>query len=280
MKTERMIKLILVVVVCLVFCSPVVAGEIIYVDIDATGADDGSGWADAYISLPYALSVASNGDEICVAQGIYRPNDGLYTISRELSFELKNGVTIKGGYAGCGELDPNVRDIELYETILSGDLNGDDSQVSDPCELITEPTRAENSYHVITGSGTDTTAVLDGFTITAGNANGSSFEGNNHGGGIKGGSATLVNCIISWNSAGKSEFSSGDYGGGLKGCDGPIINCTISYNHARGRGGGLDACGGPITNCTIRGNSCENTLDPLLIDYLDRTHHGGKAEGD
>ncbi|MBW2561176.1 MAG: right-handed parallel beta-helix repeat-containing protein, partial [Deltaproteobacteria bacterium] len=235
------------------------APTVLFVDDSSPGVNAGSNWEQAYTDLQDALSIATTNSEVAeirVAQGIYTPTepDGY----REATFQLISGVAIYGGYAGYGAPDPNERDANIYETILSGDLNGDDSQVSDPCELITEPTRAENSYHVITGSGTDTTAVLNGFTITAGNANGSSFKGNNHGGGIKGGSATLVNCTISWNSAGKSEFSSGDYGGGLKGCDGPIINCTISYNHARGRGGGLDACDGPITNCTIRGNSCEN----------------------
>lgn len=54
--------------------------------------------------------------------------------------------------------------------------------MNDPAFLLWEPTRAENSFHVTTGSGTDETAVLDGFTITAGTANGSYPDGS--GGGI------------------------------------------------------------------------------------------------
>ncbi|MHC4424661.1 MAG: hypothetical protein ACYSYV_01045 [Planctomycetota bacterium] len=65
----------------------------------------------------------------------------------------------------------------LFETVLSGDLNGDDVAVVDPEDLEAEPTRAENSYHVITGSGTDETTVLDGFTVTAGNADGPRLGG-------------------------------------------------------------------------------------------------------
>jgi len=38
---------------------------------------------------------------------------------------LINGVALKGGFAGVGVIDPDVRDIDLYETILSGDLLGD-----------------------------------------------------------------------------------------------------------------------------------------------------------
>ncbi|MBA7645390.1 hypothetical protein ES703_53146 [subsurface metagenome] len=93
-------------------------------------------------------------------------------------------MTLYGGYAGFGAPDPNARNVELYETILSGDLDGNDVPVNDPCDLVNEPTRSENSYHVLTGSGTDATAVLDGFSITAGNANGPSPSTNGRGVGM------------------------------------------------------------------------------------------------
>ena len=136
--------------------------RILYVDDDTTGKNDGSSWADAYNYLQDALSAAWRGDEIRVAQGIYTPNsnstepDG--SGDREATFQLINGVKIQGGCAGAGTPDPNARDIELYETTLSGDLNGDDNG-SDNI--------SENSYRVVTGSSTDATAVLDGFTVTA-----------------------------------------------------------------------------------------------------------------
>ena len=106
------------------------------------------------------------------------------TLANETAtFQLKNGVVIMGGYAGFGEPDPDARDIELYKTILSGDIGI-------PCD------NSDNSYHVVTGSGTDETAVLDGFTITAGNANG------HDGGGMFNldGSPTVMNCIFTDNS--------------------------------------------------------------------------------
>jgi hypothetical protein len=124
--------------------------------------------------------------EIRVAQGTYKPNGGLVAIPefdwRTATFQLINGVTLKGGFAGFGqadfvEVDPNTRDIEAYETILSGDLNGDDVEVVNPEDLEQEPTRAENSYHVVTGSSTDETAVLDGLVITGGQCQWSSNVG-------------------------------------------------------------------------------------------------------
>ena len=36
---------------------------IIYVDADASGANDGSSWADAYTDLQSALSAATSGDD-------------------------------------------------------------------------------------------------------------------------------------------------------------------------------------------------------------------------
>jgi len=151
----------------------------IYVDRDASGAEDGSSWADAFRYLQDALRVATGRDRILVAEGVYKPDQGIYQppCERTATFQLISGVAIRGGYAGYGQPDPNARDIELYETILSGDLRGNDTEIYNfewqgIFDLTSDPNRAENSYSVVTASGTDSTAVLDGFTITGGNANG------------------------------------------------------------------------------------------------------------
>ena len=154
---------------CCLLPGMAVGQTVVYVDVDAPGpVHDGTSWADAYTDLQEALAAAAPGAKIRVAQGTYRPDGG--TGDREATFGLITGVTIKGGYAGLGAPDPNARDIAQYETILSGDLAGNDVAVADPCDLRNEPTRAENCYHVVTGSGTDRTAGMDGLTITAGNA--------------------------------------------------------------------------------------------------------------
>ena len=248
-------------------------GQIIYVDVEAPGVNDGSSWTDAYNYLQDGLAAAWSGDEIWVAQGIYKPDQGAGVTpgDRTATFQLINGVAIKGGYAGFGEPDPNARDIDTYESILSGDLDSNDVEVNDPCDLWNEPSRVENSYHVVTGSGTDETAVLDGFTVTAGNA----FERpwhpmmptpNNWGGGMynEAGSPTLVNCMFRENSA--ERYGGGIYNKDLNGdCSPTLTNCTFSGNAARskdgweGSGGGMYNSGGSpvLTKCTFAGNRAE-----------------------
>ena len=73
----------------------------------------------------------------------------------------------RGGYAGIGAPDPNERNIELHETVLSGDLLGDDPDIADTQALVNAPGRLDNSLHVVTIEHADT-CVIDGFTIRGG----------------------------------------------------------------------------------------------------------------
>jgi len=256
-------------------------GEIIYVDDDATGANDGSSWVDAFNYLQEALAAAQTGDEIRVAQGIYKPgppgSPGPLspppapppshnvsvppapplpppTAERTTTFQLINGVTLKGGYAGFGETDPDTRDINAYETILSGDLAGNDVSVNDPFDLLNDQYRVENSCHVVTGNGVDMTAVLDGFTITAGNAN--SAYPYSCGGGMYNlqGSPTQKDCTFSANSA--------IWRGGaiaIHGSNAAVTNCTFIENLG-GQGGGISNWfGNPtVINCKFSMNAAES----------------------
>jgi len=227
------------------------AGETIYVDADASGVNNGSSWADAYNYLQDALVAATSGDQIWVAQGTYTPDcnsddpDG--SGDRTATFQLINGVALKGGYAGSGEPDPDARDIEAYETILSGDLNGDDVGFTN---------NGENSYQVVTGSGTNATAVLDGFTITAGNANGLGTYGYGAGMYNDQGSPTLTNCTFSGNSAKRGGGMSNNYYSSPT-----VTNCTFSGNEAWWTGGGMyNTNSSPtVTNCTFSGNTLTST---------------------
>ncbi len=257
----------------ILFSGAAAMGEIIYVNDDAAGANDGSSWADAYIYLQEALADANAVEkpvEIRVAQGVYKPDQGagIWLGDKEATFHLINGVTLKGGYEGFSEADPNARDIELYETILSGDLNGDDVEVDAPCDLLAEPARAENSYHVVNSHYCDESAILDGFTISGGNA----YNPND-------------------------ELAIFNSGGGMKNtASNPIINnCIFSENSAYWSGGGMsnDWESNPVlTNCTFSGNSVvqdgggmsnEPNSNPILISctfYWNSARSGGGMNND
>ena len=234
-------------------------GKVIYVDSDAVAEFDGSEWAFACRTLQDAISKVWFGDEIRVAKGIYRP-DRRTTITgggragpvrteitasgdQTATFELIYNVTFKGGYAGYGEPDPDLRDLEKYETVLSGDLDADDINVNSPRDLVTEPSRAENSYHVVTVRGM---AVLDGFTITGGNAG--------EGGGLlnKYGMPQIINCTFRENSA------RNDGGAMYNDMANPsLISCTFTGNYAGRNGGAICNINSrpDLTNCTFSHNS-------------------------
>ena len=155
-----------------------------YVDDDGAAGNGCTSWADACPDLQTALGQAGRGDEIWVAAGTYKPDA---SGDRTATFQLKSGVAVYGGFAGTETLR-SQRDWATHVTTLSGDIG-------------TAGAATDNSYHVVTGSGTDATAVLDGFTITGGNADGSAPH--NSGGGMynSGGSPTLTNVTFSGNSA-------------------------------------------------------------------------------
>jgi len=72
-------------------------GQTIFFDVDATGSNNGLSWADAYNYLQDALAAVTIGDEVWVAQGIYKPDQGggITPGDREATFQLINGVAIK-----------------------------------------------------------------------------------------------------------------------------------------------------------------------------------------
>jgi hypothetical protein len=262
---QRSLRIVFVLLV--LAATTTASARVIYVDPAAPGTNEGTSWENAYKFLQDALADANSSDkpvEIRVAQGTYTPDrnstapDG--TGDRNATFQLLNGVTLKGGYAGFAEPDSDVRHLGLYRTVLSGDLSGNDVNVADPCDLGAEATRSENCYHVLLGSGTDPNAVLDGFAVTGGNANGSWAQGYaNCGGGMLNveGSPTLANCTFTENSTGNP--TEGGSGGGIdnESYSMPTIaNCTFVRNYAVGTGGGMGnyRSAPTVIGCTFVGN--------------------------
>ena len=141
-----------------------------------------------------------------------------------------SGVGVYGGFSAT-EAVRDQRNPAAYVTVLNGDLNANDRAVSTAVDLTGEPTRSDNSFHVVTGTGADEPAVLDGFVITGGYANGA---GTADGGGMLNAGdnntvahPTVINCMFEWNFASRN-------GGGLYNSRGDLTlsNCTFRHNHA------------------------------------------------
>ena len=241
----------------------VVPATLVYVSTTGNDANDGSSWANAKRSLTGAIaaappSTAYPGTQVWVATGTYRPNDAApYYLDRRQAFQLKNGVSVYGGFAGT-ESALTQRSVGGNPVILSGDLLGNDSPNS-TLGAANPVTTTDNAYHVLNHPswlGLNSTARLDSVMICGGNANG--IEATSYyGGAIYNDtcSPTITNCTIAFNSS-----SSSPYGGAIfnSSSSPTFANCTIAYN----TGGAI--VDGPypgasisqtFTNCTIAYNS-------------------------
>jgi len=132
-------------------------GNIIYVDEDANGYNNGTSWFHAYRDLQDAFHTARNcaSNQIRVAQGTYKPTYINDTGARLISFDLLDDVAVYGGFPTGGGTW-SERNPSTYETTLSGDIG-------------TPAYEYDNSYHVVKCQDVNN-AILDGFKITAGNA--------------------------------------------------------------------------------------------------------------
>ena len=254
------IKLSITLLTITVFLIPsIVNAQIKYTDIDATAGGDGSSWSNAYRYLQDALKTASSGDQIWVAQGIYYPDEGdnITDNERNESFHIPDKVKVYGGFSGK-ESDISQRDILKNGTILSGDLRQDDESLGNN----------DNAYHVVYFINASEQTILDGFTITAGNAqldaNDILTNTDNGGGILNDGSGSIsrpqiINCTIKGNYArlGGGMFNDGSSAG----LSSPtIINCFITNNSATFGGGicnhGYEGNSSPfLTNCIISDNT-------------------------
>jgi predicted outer membrane repeat protein len=140
--------------------------RIIYVDANTPDNNDGSSWAKAYKYLQDALAAAESGQQIWVAEGTYKPDQGnnVYQGDRGSTFRLKNGVAICGGFVSGG-CDWKDRNPVAHKTILSGDLNGDDLGVGDATATAKDNCiDAQEVFSGMTYKGTTVGATNDGST--------------------------------------------------------------------------------------------------------------------
>ncbi|HEX3897520.1 MAG TPA: hypothetical protein VHW73_15095 [Rudaea sp.] len=246
------------------------ANAVCYVNGTATGANNGSSWIDAYTNPQFALLDPAVCMEIWVAKGVYKPTLGT---DPTVYFEINAGVTIYGGFAG-NEVVRDARVPAVNVTVLSGDIGNDDANAGgNQVDATTSDIHGTNSYHVVFvqgASGTPVTGstVLDGFTITGGNASdlvtpiasGGGLYCNGSGSGNEC-SPTLRNLIFSGNAAARSGggiYNNGDSGG----VSSPIlIDITFTGNRAVTSGGAIhddanDGISSPsLTNVFFGANS-------------------------
>jgi hypothetical protein len=269
---------------------------IVHVDENSEGLQTGYAWATAYRSLADALRAAEQNptvQQIWVAKGTYPTAQS--GAPRESTFRLRDNLALYGGFAG-DETPVEHRNPSLNETVLTGDVDLDDPEFSDCCigndspscdDTICNSTvclvdpfccavtwdqicatlartlcssvcghRSDNSYHVVTASDTDSTAILDGFTITGGYANEFANK-NKYGAGLfmLNGSPTINGCIFTHNVA--------SFGGGIYSFNGSrpnITNCQFVQNASDSGGGFVSgdesaASASPtLVNCLFNGN--------------------------
>jgi predicted outer membrane repeat protein len=232
-----------------------------YVNGAATGANDGSSWADAYTDLSTALGAATS--DVWIAAGTYVPADqGLDTFN---TFLVTTPVNIYGGFAGTeASIDDRVAG---NTTVLSGDVAGNDSDNDFTAN------REDNVSHVMTiDVGADDAVILDGLTFAGGDAffdNGPDDDYIWAGSGVYTVSTVAVNnCNFNNNSAASAAglYITGDGDGSS------IDNSTFEKSQVSGQAGGAMANtidGFTVTNSTFRDNvTARGALYPLRVTNL------------
>lgn len=264
----------------LVSSSVLSAQTIRYVKARATGAGNGSSWQDASEDLQGMINASNgnNGDMVFVAAGIYRPRTAAFPVpfSRENSFRVDKNIKVYGGFPADGG-DFTQRDWVTHKSVLSGDLNQNDQHGAEFND--------DNCYHVLVtdGSSVNSECVIDGFTVIGGNADHSTVNSYQQGGGWYNGSSspTIRNLIITGNSAAgggggwynalgsprvenlEIRNNTANLGGGW--CNSSEVspsvkNVRIWDNHAKSNGGGVYigyTPGSQLENVSIRGNTAE-----------------------
>ncbi len=225
-----------------------------FVRADAPGDGTGLNWNRAYTSLQTALERAIPGQSIWVAEGTYYPDEfrepfgsTVVTGDRTDTFDLRPDVALYGGFPATGNPTWADRDHAVHETILSGDIDQNDG----PAFANT----GGNSFHVLNAAGaTIQNAVLDGFTVTAGNANGASFDA--RGGGLLmrfGAEVAIRNCRFRANQA--------TFGGAVASQDSAptFTDCIFEGNQASTAGAlWVDMSPATVENSIFRGNEAFN----------------------
>ena len=225
--------------------------KIYYVSSQATDTGDGSSWANA-TTLTKALDKAVAGDQIWV-QGFDTLTGGNLYVAPKEGFAVKSGVQLYGGFAGTeSRLSQRVtlgKPYQLkYRSVLSGDIQKNDTVGSVDLIFPANGTRSDNATHVLSvnldptqASGNNNTypTVINGFSIGNGQAAGTGDAGK--GGGIyvygdnsKGGVFRIERCFLISNYATQGGAVYVD--ASVKSVNGEtsLINQSVVFNNAAG----------------------------------------------
>ena len=201
-----------------------------YVDVNsANPTPPYTSWSTAATSIQTALNLAAPGDFVWVSNGVY-----------------KAGNTISIGGA--------ANRVAVTNAITLQSVNG-------PGVTVIDGGGAFRCVYLTTN------AMLNGFTLTNGNA------GSSVGGGVycAATNVTVTNCYVTHCSAniGGGAYSgtlydctlcnssAGDYGGGASGCICTLSDCLICSNSAPTGGGVYFFEAGSLNNCVISNNSAQ-----------------------
>jgi len=211
-------------------CSLTLQGQTYYVKPGASGS--GASWAAAG-DLQTIVNAAAAGSQVWVKAGTYYPlaypsGSTGGSSNRDFAFTLKNSVAIYGGFAGTETL-LSQRDPVANVTILSGDVG-------------TTGTYTDDCYHVVLSVGNNNTAILNGFTLRYGYANG-------------GGSITYGGQTVNQN-----------FGGGIFCYNAsPAITTCVFNNNLAVTGGAIynhNSGTSPVfTGCTFSNNTASSATD-------------------
>lgn len=225
-------------------------GKVIYVKDGGKGI--GSSWGNAMGDLQAALTIAKRGDQIWVAEGIYKPTTDN---NRNASFIIPDGIQLFGGFAG-DEKAVNQRNLKENPSILSGEIGTSSAE--------------DNSFTVVYTEGVGRNTIIDGFLISEGVSDGFGVSGDLNFSGAgwynHNGSPMIKNCVFYKNHAreGAAIFNYANKDITIL----PLItNCLFIQNKT-------DFDGGGICNFSING-ICKPVIRDCHFEKNQATYGAG-----
>jgi len=243
--------------------------NIIYVDLNAAGSNDGSTWTNAYKSLPTAISAASSGKLIYVAQGTYYAGN---TSAQSLS--IPSGVTIYGGFKSGDKFSDRDSTLITKKVIFSGNFQQDADSTNNTITFLKQTSATNVSINGIIFEHMFNAGVNGGvLSNTTSNTSfvNCSFRKNTSPSTTASGSVlfnasgivNFTNCIIENN---YGQLQTGAILRYQTGSEGNIKNCIFRNNVIDGNSSGIGALGKiTISSSTFKDNLLKGTNGSAVI---------------